>query len=140
MLDGFQDAWRVVWKEDLPHQQVVLSTINIVLSGCREFRVDRSADYRAVKGNKAAQMPQTIRSAGLLALGRAIVEIRTSRGMSQREFAGSIGWEHTMLGKVELGVRRLDVAEFIVLARAMEVDAADLLRKVEEAISHARKV
>jgi len=85
-------------------------------------------------------MPQTIRSVGLLALGRAIAEIRTSRGMSQRQFAASIGWEFTMLGKVELGVRRLDVAEFITLARAMEVDAADLLRKVEKAMPHARKV
>lgn len=85
-------------------------------------------------------MTQSIRSDGLLALGRAIVEIRAARGMSQRQFADSIGYRNTFIAKVELGVRRLDVVEFVVLARAMNVDAADLLRKVDEATPLSQRI
>lgn len=85
-------------------------------------------------------MPKSIRSDGLLALGRAIAEIRHARGMSQRQFAASIGCGNTFLEKVELGVRRLDVVELVVLARAMEVEAAELLRRVEVATPRSQKI
>ena len=68
-------------------------------------------------------MPKSIRSDGLLALGRAVAEIRLARGMSQRQFAASIGCRGTFLEKVEMDA----------LAQAMKVEAGDLLRRVEEA-------
>lgn len=85
-------------------------------------------------------MTRTIRSDGLLALGRAIIEIRTSRGMSQRQFADSLGCSNTFLAKIELGVRRLDVVEFVALARAMDVEAAELLVKIQEATPRTQKI
>lgn len=85
-------------------------------------------------------MPRSIRSEGLLALGRAIAEIRASRGMSQRQFAASIGYSNTFLAKVELGVRRLDVVELVILARVMDVDAAELLRTVEKATPQSDRI
>lgn len=78
-------------------------------------------------------MPRTIRSEGLLALGRAIAEIRAAQGMTQKQFGAHIGWDDSVIAKIELGIRRLDVVELVLLARAMNADAAELLRKVEEA-------
>ncbi len=85
-------------------------------------------------------MPRSIRSNGLLALGRAIADIRQSRGMSQQLFAASVGCRQSFIAKVELGVRRLDVVELVILARAMNVDAAELLRKVEEATPRSDRI
>lgn len=89
--------------------------------------------YAAVKFNDSASMPRSLRSKPLLALGRAITAIRQSRGMSQRDFAAAVGYRQSFISKVELGQRRLDVVELVVLARAMGVDPVDLLRAVQEA-------
>ena len=84
-------------------------------------------------------MPRSIRSEGLLALGRAIAEFRASRGMSQEELAAQLGRNQSVVAKLELGVRRLDVVELVVLARVMKVDASDLFKKVEAAIPQSQK-
>ncbi|MDV7142962.1 helix-turn-helix transcriptional regulator [Tropicimonas sp. TH_r6] len=78
-------------------------------------------------------MPKSIRSPGLLALGNAIASIRTCRGMSQAEFALALGYQQSFIAKIELGNRRLDVVELVVLARAMEVDPIELLKVVVQA-------
>ena len=85
-------------------------------------------------------MPKSIRSPGLLALGRAIAEFRQSQGLSQEQFAARIGCQQSFVAKVELGVRRLDVVELIVLARGMQVKAVDLLRRVEEATPDSQRI
>lgn len=85
-------------------------------------------------------MPRSIRGDGLLALDRAIAEVRQSRGMSQEQFTTSIGCGRSFVAKVELGVRRLDVVELVVLARAMKAEAADLLRRVEEATPQSQRI
>ncbi|MDV7143521.1 helix-turn-helix transcriptional regulator [Tropicimonas sp. TH_r6] len=79
-------------------------------------------------------MPKTIRSPGLLALGAAIVRIRTTRGMSQAEFAESLGYQQSFIAKIELGNRRLDVVELVLLARAMKADPVELLNVVQRAV------
>lgn len=85
-------------------------------------------------------MPNSIRSEGLLALGEAIAKIRRSRGMSQRQFATSLGVRQTFISKIELGTRRLDIVELIVLARAMNVDPIELVRAVESATPNSQKI
>ena len=85
-------------------------------------------------------MPRSIRSEGLLALGRAIAEIRGSRGMSQEEFAAQVGCSQSFIARVELGTRRLDVVELVVLARAMNVDGVELFRRVEDATPPSQKL
>jgi transcriptional regulator with XRE-family HTH domain len=60
--------------------------------------------------------------------------------MSQREFAASIGCRQSFLSRVELGLRRLDVVELVVLARAMNIDGADLFRRVEEATPLSQRI
>ena len=84
-------------------------------------------------------MPRSIRSEGLLALGRIIAEIRESRGMSQEEFAASIGCSQSFIARVELGTRRLDVVELVVISRVMGVDGVELYRRVEEGTPLSQK-
>lgn len=85
-------------------------------------------------------MPKSIRSAGLLALGEAIAEIRRERGLSQRQFAASIGCRQSFISKVELGTRRIDVAELVILARLIGVEPCDLLQRVEAATPNTEKL
>lgn len=78
-------------------------------------------------------MSKTIRSQGLLALGKKISEVRIGRGMSQRQFASAYGYRQSFIAKVEQGLRRLDAVELVVFARSIDVEPAMLLRVVEEA-------
>ena len=85
-------------------------------------------------------MPKSIRSEGLLALGRALSALREAEGLSQRQFAAKIGYRQSLLSKLELGLRRLDVVELLVLSRAVGVPASELLQIVEEATPHDQKI
>lgn len=85
-------------------------------------------------------MPKSIRSTGLLELGKAVAEQRVKNGMSQREFAASMGYRQSFISKIELGHRRLDIVEFIVLARAMNVDPALLLNRIEAAVPQDHRI
>lgn len=85
-------------------------------------------------------MPKSIRSEGLLALGQAISEIREAEGMSQREFAAKIGYRQSFISKLELGLRRIDVVELVVLSRAVGVPASELLSLVERATPEGQRI
>lgn len=60
--------------------------------------------------------------------------------MSQREFAAKIGYRQSLLSKLELGLRRLDVVEFVVLSRALGVPPSDLLTTVEQATPASQRI
>lgn len=85
-------------------------------------------------------MPKSIRSAGLLELGKAVAEHRLKKGMSQREFAASVGYRQSLISKIELGHRRLDIVEFIVLSRAMGVDSAWLLNRIAATVPSDHRI
>lgn len=85
-------------------------------------------------------MPKSIRSEGLKALGRAIAEAREERGMTQRQFAARLGIDQSVLARIEIGMRRLDVVEFISLARAMNMEPSVLLKVVEEATPASHRI
>lgn len=85
-------------------------------------------------------MPKSIRSAGLKALGRAIATARKEQGMTQRQFAASLGIDQGVMARIEIGMRRLDVVEFITLARAMNVEPSALLKVVEEATPASHRI
>lgn len=71
---------------------------------------------------------------------RAIDTIRAVReaaGLSQREVARRLGKPVSFVNKIELLERRLDIVEFVVLARALGVDPHVLLDDVLPAVSEA---
>lgn len=50
----------------------------------------------------------------------ALVELRQRRGLSQADLAGRLGKPPSFVGKYELGERRLDVVEALVVLTALD--------------------
>ena len=65
---------------------------------------------------------------------RAIVEIRKAQGLSQRDVAKQIGKPRSFISKIENRERRLDIVEFIALARTLGLDPLRVLEGVIESL------
>lgn len=61
-----------------------------------------------------------------------LAQARKDAGVTQEQLGRRIGQRQTFISKVELGERRLDVAEFVEIARAVGVEPFELLRRAEE--------
>ncbi|MBE7557719.1 helix-turn-helix transcriptional regulator [bacterium] len=61
---------------------------------------------------------------------RLLVDARRRRGVTQAALAAAIGRHQSYVSKYERGERRLDVIEFLEVAKALEVDPADILRRL----------
>lgn len=57
----------------------------------------------------------------------ALVEARKGAQLSQHELARRLGRSQSFVAKIEVGERRVDVLEFIEIARALNRDPAELL-------------
>jgi transcriptional regulator with XRE-family HTH domain len=64
-----------------------------------------------------------------------ILTLRTKAGLTQRELAAKLERERSLVGRLELGERRLDVVEFFWLCRACNADpvkeSASLMRQLD---------
>jgi len=58
---------------------------------------------------------------------------RISAGLTQAELAKALGTPQSYVSKYELGVRRLDVIEFIAICRALSLDPAGVVEHLAEA-------
>lgn len=59
-----------------------------------------------------------------------VVAARHSSGMTQRDLAAALGKPPSMIAKIESKERRLDIVEFIAIARALKIKEGDLLRAI----------
>lgn len=66
------------------------------------------------------------------ALGRAVRDLRSARGVSQEDLAHLSGMHRTYLGGIERGERNVSYANLKRLAQALEVPASQLLARAEE--------
>lgn len=57
---------------------------------------------------------------------RALIDARKQAGLTQAELAFRVGRTQPIISLIEKGVRRIDVIEFYVLARAIGVDPVAL--------------
>lgn len=64
----------------------------------------------------------------------ALIKARKDAGLTQTEVARRIGQRQTFVSKYELGERRLDVAEYIEISRAIGADPYGLMREAERDI------
>ncbi|MGS1018116.1 helix-turn-helix domain-containing protein [Allosphingosinicella humi] len=78
-----------------------------------------------------------VNSADYLAAIETIVGARISCGVSQRELARRIGKPPSFINKIELRERRLDIIEFVIIARALNLEPSKLLAKVLQALPDA---
>ena len=64
------------------------------------------------------------------AIVSALATARRHAGLSQRQLAQRLGVPSNWVQRIESLERRVDVAEFIAIARALDVDALTLLSRV----------
>lgn len=61
---------------------------------------------------------------------KRLVDARLSVRMTQRQLADAIDKPPSYVAKVERGERRLDIIEFIAIARALGIKEVDLFRSI----------
>jgi transcriptional regulator with XRE-family HTH domain len=60
-----------------------------------------------------------------------LVQARKDAGLTQVELGKRLGQRQTFVSKFELGERRLDVAEFIAVSKAIGADPYDIIQAAE---------
>ena len=72
-------------------------------------------------------------------LVEVLIQARQMSGLTQAQLADRVGKDQTFISIIERGQRRVDVLEFIALAKAMKADPAglfaDVLERLPEKIS-----
>jgi transcriptional regulator with XRE-family HTH domain len=76
-----------------------------------------------------------VRSPAYRAAIAAIVNKRTAVGVTQRELARRLGKPASFVNKIELLERRLDILEFVLIARALGIRPEHLFSKVVSSIA-----
>jgi transcriptional regulator with XRE-family HTH domain len=62
-------------------------------------------------------------------LRAVLTKARTDAGLTQRDLAKRMREPHSFIGKIESGERRLDVVEFVAVAKALKLDPIDLFTR-----------
>ena len=75
-------------------------------------------------------MNKTIYSRQGQCLRETIVELRRQAGLTQRQLAAKLKREHNLIGRLEVGERRLDVVEFYWICKACGVKPETVARKL----------
>lgn len=70
----------------------------------------------------------TKRHEALIAL---LIEERVAAGMTQEDLADALGEYQSFVARLESGQRRIDVIEFLDIAKAVGFDPKDLIAKLE---------
>lgn len=81
-------------------------------------------------------MDKAIYSRQGTSLRETLVDLRQKAGLTQRQLADKLGRERNLVGRLEMGERRLDVVEFYWLCKACgakpETVASKLMRRFEK--------
>ena len=73
---------------------------------------------------------KALRSPRHRALCAAMVAARKAAGLSQHELAVRLKTSQTVIARIEIGERRIDVIEFIDLARTLRIDPREVLAQL----------
>jgi transcriptional regulator with XRE-family HTH domain len=65
-----------------------------------------------------------------------LVKARKAAGLTQVELSAKLSRPQSYVSKYERGERRLDVVEFLEVARALGIDASKFLKKLDDPPSH----
>lgn len=79
-------------------------------------------------------MPKSQFSEGYKAFLTVLIAARKEAGLTQTDVAERIGKKQAFLSIIETGVRRLDLIEFCVLAKAMGYDPNVLFGQITSAL------
>ncbi|PLX37589.1 MAG: XRE family transcriptional regulator [Hyphomicrobiales bacterium] len=84
-------------------------------------------------------MPRSIHSDEYRKLTAILLDARNAAGLTQQEVADRLGKPQSYVAKVEGNERRIDVVEFIALAKALGVDSSGLFNAVLNAVATTQK-
>jgi transcriptional regulator with XRE-family HTH domain len=73
---------------------------------------------------------KSLRSRRHRALCAALVAARKTAHLSQHELAMRLKTSQTVIARIEIGERRIDVIEFIDLARTLRIDPREVLAQL----------
>lgn len=65
-----------------------------------------------------------------LRCGQVVRIVREASGLTQETAAAAIGVSQSVLSKIEAGHRRLEVAEYVALCRAMQAEPDNVMRQI----------
>ena len=84
-------------------------------------------------------MPKSVFGGDYQHLVAVLTEARRKSGLTQVQLAELVGKDQTFISIIERGQRRVDVLEFVALARAMKANPAKLfaevLKRLPESVS-----
>jgi transcriptional regulator with XRE-family HTH domain len=69
------------------------------------------------------------------ALRAKLIEMRKAAKLNQRQLAAKLGREHSFVGRMEIGDRRLDVVELFWVCRALNRDPVQVFTEIAEELS-----
>lgn len=75
-------------------------------------------------------MEKTLTSRAHVKLVRMLIERREAAGITQTELAQKLGEYQSFVARLESGQRRIDVVEFIELARVLDFDPARFIEEI----------
>jgi transcriptional regulator with XRE-family HTH domain len=75
-------------------------------------------------------LSKQLRTARHRRLMAALVAVRQEAGITQRELARRLRRAHSYVGRIEQGIRRLDVSEFIEWCDCLDADPVAVFRRV----------
>jgi transcriptional regulator with XRE-family HTH domain len=83
----------------------------------------------------ARRIRKSVHSAEQQLLRELLVSARDKAGLTQQKLAKRLGKPQSFVAKYEGGERRLDVVEFIVIARAIGTDPLRILRMLAKSMA-----
>jgi transcriptional regulator with XRE-family HTH domain len=86
----------------------------------------------------AWRMPKTIRSSEQQQFLKLLRGARQAAGLTQQALADKLERPQSFVAKYENGERRIDVIEFVALARALEVAPIKLFRRFVEEVTSGK--
>jgi transcriptional regulator with XRE-family HTH domain len=75
-------------------------------------------------------MPRSVFTDAYATMLETLVAARKRAGVSQVELSERLGKPQPFISKIERGVRRIDVIEFYVIARALDLDPVALFSSI----------
>src|SRR5260370_10896464 len=125
---------RASWSMMGRHFSIGQKPATVVVACSRHNAVQRrpSAKSRAVSTRKLATLPtrgigKSVHSPDQAAFCELMIGARKAAGLTQHALARRLNKPQSFVAKYEGGERRLDVVEFITIARALEVDPLKLM-------------
>ena len=73
---------------------------------------------------------KALRSPRHRALCAVLAAARKAAGLSQQELALRLKTSQTVIARIEIGERRIDVIEFIDLSRALKIDPREIVSQL----------